>query len=285
MADLSQYITGGMVPEAENRRQNLSDYLNATDERFPRIKRAARKYQAFQQGIDPISQAAQQQRALTSDNRTSWMKDVQFYKGLPPEDQEMAMDIRRSDPDMAWQNVGGQVIQPGTGKVINKTLPPQRTITNDGRVITVGASGGVDAQDVQSPKQKKDEAFSVRKKIQDKQRIKALIYDAIDLVNPWSTGFGRALRDIPGTDANKLQNILDQVAAIAGFNNLQEVTAGGGSLGALSESEMRLLQAMAGNLSTNADSTTLKSNLERMAGELQMSIDDLRYRHGIDEVQ
>lgn len=93
--------------------------------------------------------------------------------------------------------------------------------------------------------------------------ITATIDKALDLaapVNPttgrreqnsWATGYGALLDGIPNTQAGALKNYLTTIQANLGFDTLQkmrESSPTGGALGAVSENENRLLQAVNGAL-------------------------------------
>jgi hypothetical protein len=86
---------------------------------------------------------------------------------------------------------------------------------------------------------------------------------AVDLISPWTTGYGTILANLPETDARKLRNELDTIRANVGFDKLQsmrDASPTGGALGQVSEMENRLLQAVNGALDPG-QSEQLRENL------------------------
>lgn len=74
---------------------------------------------------------------------------------------------------------------------------------------------------------------------------------ALNLIGPWSTGFGSFLDKMPNSDARALSNALTSIKANIGFDKLQamrEASVSGGALGSVSENENLLLQAVNGAL-------------------------------------
>jgi hypothetical protein len=83
----------------------------------------------------------------------------------------------------------------------------------------------------------------------------------------WTTGLGARLAAIPGTDAKSLSGLLETIKANVGFDRLQQMrdaSPTGGALGAINESEMRLLQSVIGNLDQSLDAEDLAYNLNRV---------------------
>ena len=86
---------------------------------------------------------------------------------------------------------------------------------------------------------------------------------ALKLISPWSTGWGSFLEKMPESDAGALENELRTIRSNIGFDKLQEMRQNsptGGALGAVSDKEMALLQAVQGALDTK-QSAQLKQNL------------------------
>jgi len=82
------------------------------------------------------------------------------------------------------------------------------------------------------------------------------------IIGNWSRG-------ISGTPANKVQNLLQTIRANSAFDRLQqmrEASPTGGALGAVSDSELGLLQNAIGSLEQSNDSEDLTYNLRRVQG-------------------
>ena len=89
---------------------------------------------------------------------------------------------------------------------------------------------------------------------------------ALKNVTGWSTGWGAALVGrLPGSQAKDLQGDLDTIKANLGFSTLAEMKRAsptGGALGAISESEMRLLTSARESLDREQSRPQLVRNLK-----------------------
>lgn len=87
---------------------------------------------------------------------------------------------------------------------------------------------------------------------------------AMPLLNGWTTGIGSYLKHLPGTDAQKVSNLLATVQANIGFDKLQamrEASPTGGALGQVSERELSFLQGVFGSLEQSQTADELRYNL------------------------
>lgn len=96
-----------------------------------------------------------------------------------------------------------------------------------------------------------------------------VVNDALNRIDPllsgWSTGVGSYLNMIPGTDAQKVKNLLATVKGNIGFDKLQamrDASPTGGALGQVSERELSFLQSVFGSLEQDQSSEELRYNLE-----------------------
>jgi hypothetical protein len=99
---------------------------------------------------------------------------------------------------------------------------------------------------------------------QNAPAFEGAVNDAIKLAKSWSTSglAQQALGDIAGTDAFALERALDTIKSNIGFGELLRIKEAGGTLGALSEMENRLLQAMQGALDPRLKGDKLVTKLE-----------------------
>ena len=83
-----------------------------------------------------------------------------------------------------------------------------------------------------------------------------------------TTGFGGwVLRNLPGTAANDINNLLDTIRAESAFGRLQqmrEASPTGGALGQVTERELQLLQATIGSLEQSQSGQQFRDNLNRV---------------------
>lgn len=96
---------------------------------------------------------------------------------------------------------------------------------------------------------------------------------AIDLIKKdptFTTGvFGKMLSGVGGTNANSVGELVKTVKANSAFDQLQSMRAAsptGGALGAVSDTEMGLLQSAIGSLEQSQNSEQLVHNLKRVQG-------------------
>lgn len=91
------------------------------------------------------------------------------------------------------------------------------------------------------------------------------IDEAIELVSPWSTGYGSLLSAIPATQAKDLEATLNTIQADAAFSTLQEMRENsktGGALGSVSERELQLLGSAVTSLDQAQSAPQLIKNLQ-----------------------
>jgi hypothetical protein len=102
---------------------------------------------------------------------------------------------------------------------------------------------------------------------QNAPAFESAITDAIKYAKSWSSSgiAQQAFGSIAGTDAFGLERSLDTIKANIGFGELLRIKEAGGTLGALSEMENRLLQAMQGALDPRMKGEKLVAALERVS--------------------
>ena len=90
---------------------------------------------------------------------------------------------------------------------------------------------------------------------------------AMDLIGPFTTGFGAYLKSLPESDAKSLDTTLETIRANIGFDKLQamrDASPTGGALGQVSERELSSLQAVFGNLDQSQKEEDLRYNLQML---------------------
>jgi hypothetical protein len=181
------------------------------------------------------------------------VQEWQFYSQLSPEMQERYLTMKRANRPM---DIGGSVVVPSqtvpgavTGE-IPKTPPPEQMPDFKGQQTTAvqTATNQADREKNFTKAQTALNQFE-----QQTQMLTDTIDKALQLAqSPWATGYGNmALGGLPNTEARALNNYLNTIKANIGFDRLQqmrEASPTGGALGAVSEMENRLLQAVQGAL-------------------------------------
>lgn len=223
-----------------------------------------------QQALDP----AYQQRQLPAAIQTG-----QYYEGLSPERRKVFLESRRATPEEALYRKG-VTIDPATGRAspiggfgqaLGDIGAAELQATQDVRAgtepdirgdITRRVAEEKTAESRRAGKSKAKNALLGFER--DTKRNTKSIDKALDLISPWSAGYGSALSFLPESDAGKLKNLLTEIRARVGFDNLQEMrdnSPTGGALGQVSTMENQLLQAVEGTLDP-AQSDQLRENLQ-----------------------
>lgn len=92
------------------------------------------------------------------------------------------------------------------------------------------------------------------------------------LMSKWSAEFGASLRKVPGTEAKQLEGLLTTMRANSAFGTLIDLKESGGTLGAISSTELDLLAAKLGSLDQKGDIEEQKRVLDQILDANQASI-------------
>lgn len=105
--------------------------------------------------------------------------------------------------------------------------------------------------------------------VQNAPAFQDAVTEAISLAKDWGTSglMQQVTGGVAGTPAFALERALDTIKSNIGFGELLRIKESGGTLGALSEMENRLLQAMQGALDPRLDGEKLASALQKV-GEI-----------------
>lgn len=201
---------------------------------------------------EPIFQAPQQP--------TTGMQDYNFY--AESERQAGRQPLGPLEYEQALRSAGASRTNIDTG-----TVPQGYQAIRDeqGRLIRYDPVPGGPADTTKT--QEKAQANTQRSSnivLEDVDRA----VSAIESNPALTTGIiGNWSRSIGGTPANKVQNLLQTVRANSAFDRLQqmrEASPTGGALGAVSDSELGLLQNAIGSLEQSNNSEDLVYNLRRV---------------------
>lgn len=92
------------------------------------------------------------------------------------------------------------------------------------------------------------------------------------LVSGWSTEYGASLSALPATDARTLSRLLNTLKAHSAFSTLTDLKNSGGTLGAISEAELVLLESKLGALDQGGDSAELLRVIDQITNANLSSI-------------
>mgnify|MGYP001600041401 CR=1 FL=1 len=183
--------------------------------------------------------------------------------GLPRPIQHggLSEELKRSQIEenkaTAWARKNPKVPKPDVDKA-----PPGYRFLPNGNLVAI--PGG--------PAQLKNDALSATatsaqdSALEQAQAQIVKVDQALKNVSGWSTGWGGAtIGKLPGSQAKNLQGDLDTIKANLGFSTLAEMKRAsptGGALGAISESEMRLLTSARESLDREQSQEQLVRNLK-----------------------
>lgn len=138
-------------------------------------------------------------------NTPSALQELAAFQQMTPEQQKIYWNIKRNQ----WQNLGGQMVNPATGEILQKTLPPQDQPSVRGeqaRQTAVGTAVGT------------TEGTQEKKAIQAPQVLDLLDRAEKLLPNATSGGAAKLKRDVAGffgsaTSGSEADTQLDVIGA------------------------------------------------------------------------
>lgn len=116
------------------------------------------------------------------------------------------------------------------------------------------------------------------------KHVDDLINEAIALTGPTTAGLAKGLALLP-TDARTLRGKLDSIRANIGFDaltSMRQNSPTGGALGAVSDTENKLLQGTIDSLDQGLSPDVLKANLESVRAQRQRSLENLKRTYDRD---
>jgi hypothetical protein len=101
-------------------------------------------------------------------------------------------------------------------------------------------------------------------------------------LNRWTTTYGANLKGLSGTDARKLEGLINSLKAHSAFSTLTDLKESGGTLGAISAPELTLLEAKLGTLDQRGDIEEQARVVDQIISANQGSIDRLEAAYADD---
>lgn len=97
-----------------------------------------------------------------------------------------------------------------------------------------------------------------------------------ELASGWNTKYGSSLSAIPGSEARVLKGLIDTMKANSAFSTLTDLKASGGTLGAISEAELNLLERAWGALDQGGDNAEFLRVLDQLVDQNAGSVSRAR---------
>ena len=246
--------------------------------------------------------------ARAGHNAPTAIRNYEFFKTLPPEDQKTFLNVKRAAQLI---NLNDRVVRTsgvGPQTVYKKGIPPEHKPETKSRQeeakVTGAAQGKAGAMLISGSAEyiKEDKRLRHLKdswrgyeelKIRRDEQVKKAIA-IIDKHGRWAAGFGTVFKNIPESAALELEQALDAVRANIGFDELKAMKRAsptGGALGQVTVREIEFLQATLGSLVQTQSAETLRANLNKIlerstktANEMQSGFkqdlnSSLLYRH------
>jgi len=104
-----------------------------------------------------------------------------------------------------------------------------------------------------------------------------------ELMNAWTTSYGASLSSLPSADARTLKGLLDTLKANSAFTTLTNLKRSGGTLGAISEAELNLLERAFGAVDQGGDSTELLRVIDQIGQQNTGALQRLRTGHAMSK--
>lgn len=212
------------------------------------------KIDELKNGIHGLMAAGQVYGILASSDSPSNVREWQYYNSLSPEQKAEYLTMKRANPAI---DLGGQTIIPNPANpagapnaVFQETLSPADQPENAG----AKAGAVMSAQKTEEKMANKSKAQNALASYETQVGlVNNAIVDAEEAIKSGAaTGWANmALGALPDTQARRLNNALETIKANLGFDKIQamrDASPTGGALGAPSDFEQRLLQAVNGSL-------------------------------------
>lgn len=207
--------------------------------------------------------AAREQTQQLARERLDLQRDNIDLRRTQGDDRLAATAVRTAQPlSPAGKQALDEGFEPGTQDFVDR-------VSEIGKAPTLAPGEKKEAELAAARENKRLEAApkveGAYKMLMSKQStVDTAIDDALGKISGWSTGYGEILQNFPKTEARTLRNLLSTIKANIGFDYLGEMRANsqtGAALGAVSDVEMKLLQAVQGALDQGDDPENLKKNL------------------------
>lgn len=104
-----------------------------------------------------------------------------------------------------------------------------------------------------------------------------------DLMGGWSNKYGASLSSLPGSEARTLKGLIDTMKANSAFSTLTDLKASGGTLGAISEAELNLLERAWGALDQGGDMVEFERVLDQLVDQNSGSLQRARNAFGMNK--
>jgi hypothetical protein len=234
------------------------DLLRSEQERVNQQQKSQAKFNQF------LTQPGPSQVDPSGPDRNSVLRNMRAGKGATPPARMVP------GPSPAEQMLASPEAKSFMQRAIQQGAPVQQSMMMASQVDAAKQPRPMNELEVYEGKKIIDQAYqppSAQKDMSGPTIVNDSVGIAMDLIGPFTTGFGSYLKVLPESDALSLDKTLETIKANIGFDKLQamrEASPTGGALGQVSNQELSSLQSVFGSLDQSQSDEDLKYNLQRL---------------------
>jgi hypothetical protein len=235
-----------------------ADLLRSEQDRVKQQEASQAKFNQF------LTQPGPSQVDPSGPDRNSVLRNIRAGKGATPPARMIP------GPSPAEQMMVSPEAKSFMQRAIQQEAPVQQSMMMASQIDAANQPRPMSELEIYEGKKIIDQAYqppAPKKDMSGPTIVNDSVGRAMDLIGPFTTGFGAYLKNIPETDAKSLDTTLETIRANIGFDKLQamrEASPTGGALGQVSERELSSLQAVFGNLDQSQKDEDLKYNLQML---------------------
>jgi len=241
--------------------------------------------------VDPDTFEVLFEGQQTRQNQPSQVQEWEFFQGLPADQQEQYLNLKRRSEflNLGPEYVRASQIGGAPTQRLERGLAPGELQETRGAQAAATEAGKVVAGAREKWRASETKLLT---NIDSATARQGLLSDSIgrakQKINAVSAGFGSVLSALPTTQARELKNLIDTIKANVGFGELQsmrEASPTGGALGQVSEMELQLLNATLGSLDQANTAEELQIALDQVLQQREQAVQRMRAAYEIDRAR
>ena len=290
-AAANDFLLGGQAAVNAFERNDINGVVKTIVDLFPDPLEQREELAEF--NADPVNYIGQIKDSINAAQGVSGAQRAKFI-GTPQRVEQdgqsfLAGIVQNTDGSFSEKRVpiSGEFVSPLGETADEQTARKVKEAGDKARSTELGKLDPV-ASDLAAEKQEKIAFAKSKNKFNDSvsQTVSAiassrathgLMSDTVTEIKSFISGlnavYGASLKDIPGSQAKKLKGLIDTMKANSAFGSLIDLKASGGTLGAISSTELELLAAKLGSLDQKGEIPEQIRVLDQILAQNQGSID------------